>query len=377
MEIGGIPRPFSDASNQSRSQIDLSGSKRLLIVKMSSIGDVVLASPVASALRRTYPSLRISWAVEEHTMPLVSANPCVDRVVMFPRMTKVARRRGALRDTIAAVRALRAEPYDIVLDLQGLLRTAVVSLLSGAPIRIGLPRRREGAHLLLRAIPIPKGCHVVEEYMACARFLGAKESPVAFHVPRSIRAADSVEEMLKLAGVPSSPPLVVLNPSTSADWRIWPVENWRVVAARLAIDAPVVLVGSQSQRVRHARVAAGLNDRIFDLTGRTTLLELIALLDRCSLHIAGDTGSAHIAAALGRPVVGIYGPTNPQRVGPYGQRDRVAYQAGLCGSTCPDWCLRNRRCLRTITSTEVISKAQAAIAQSAKPVFGATDASAS
>src|ERR1700693_3696605 len=139
--------------------IDLSGNKHLLIVKMSAIGDVVLASPVASALRRAYPRLRISWAVEEHTLPLVSGNPNIDRVVIFPQMSRVGREAGILQRALRALKVLRSEHYDVVLDLQGLLRSAIVALLSGAPVRVGLPRRREGAHLILRRIPIPKGCH--------------------------------------------------------------------------------------------------------------------------------------------------------------------------------------------------------------------------
>jgi heptosyltransferase I len=350
-----------NAGKQNIAPIDLSGNKRLLIVKMSAIGDVVLASPVASALRRTYPRLRISWAVEEHTLALVNDNPNIDRVVIFPQMSRIGREPGIPQRALRALKVLRSEHYDIVLDLQGLLRSAIVAMLSGAPVRVGLPRRREGAHLILRRIPIPKGCHVVEEYLACASFLGASTSEVSFHVPLSTQALVAVEDLLQKTGVPKDLPIAIINPSTSGSWRSWSIENWRTVARLLAKDLTVLVVGAAAQQPRHAEVARDMNGRVFDLTGRTTLLELIALLSLCSVHLAGDTGSAHIAAALGLPVVGVYGPTNPLRVSPWRQQDWLVYHPGLCGSTCPGWCLRNRSCLRAITPEEVVAKARAAL----------------
>jgi heptosyltransferase I len=341
--------------------IALRGNERLLIVKMSSIGDVVHALPAASALRRTYPELRISWLIEEEFAALVDGHPGVDRVVAIPSVTRgrITARLAALRE---AVRLVRAERYDVALELQGLMVSSLIALLAGARVRVGRPRRREGAHLLTRRIPRPEGAHAVEESLACARFLGAAPGPVCFALPVAPAAAATIASKLVALRIPPDTPLVVLNPSASAAWKLWPAEHWTVVATELARAANIVLIGSRRERSRHNQIARQAGGDVYDLTGETSLAELIAILDHCSLHIAGDTGSSHIAAALGRPVVGIFGPSDPQRLGPYGQGEFLISGADLCGRLCPHWCSNALLCLRSITPDRVVAQARRAMA---------------
>ena len=153
---------------------------RFLIVKLSSIGDVVHALPVASALRQRFPSARITWAVEEWTAPLVAGHPGVDRVIVFPTMARWPRDIGQWIPQLRnAVRDLRSETYDVALDLQGLARSAVVTALSQSTFRIARAGQREGAHLVSYGLPLPKRpMHAVEEYLHVAASLGASaESP--------------------------------------------------------------------------------------------------------------------------------------------------------------------------------------------------------
>jgi len=341
--------------------IALRGNERLLIVKMSSIGDVVHALPAASALRRTYPELRISWLIEEELAALVKGHPGVDRVVAIPSVTRgrMSARLAALRE---AVRLVRAEPYDVALELQGLMVSSLIALLAGARVRVGRPRRREGAHLLTRRVPRPEGAHAVEESLACARLLGATPGPVRFALPVAPAAAASVAHKLLALRIPPDAPLVVLNPSASAAWKLWPAANWIVVATELARAANVVLIGSRDQRSRHNQIAVQAGADVHDLTGETSLAELVAILDRCTLHIAGDTGSSHIAAALGRPVVAIYGASDPRRLAPYGQEQFLLSGADLCGRSCPHWCSNAQRCLRSIIPDRVVAQARRAMA---------------
>jgi len=336
--------------------------RSVLIVKMSSLGDVVHALPVASALRRRYPDLRMSWAVEEWAAPLLLGHPAIDRLIVFPRMAGKEVSRAWLRSFANAVRELQSEPYDVSLDLQGLLKSSVVVLLSRARVRIGTHGQREGASLVSRAVRGDPGqIHVVDDYLRCAEFLGASASPVSFDLRVQPEAEAAVARLLAEVHVPTQPPLIVINPSCSAAWRTWPAERWVPVVSALAADGAVVLIGSHKQVPRHAQIARAAWPRPHDLTGRTTLPELVALLGRCALHIAPDTGTAHVAAALARPVVGLYGPTKPWRKAAYGQSDFTVHHAGVCGASCPGLCLRRRRCLRAVTPEELIDYARRAL----------------
>ncbi len=342
--------------------VDLSRRQRLLIVKLSSIGDVVQALPVAVALRRRYPRLRISWAVEEWVAPLLAGHPAIDRLVVMPPLRWGAAGRAWLRRFTHAVRSVRSESYDVSLDLQGLLKSSVVALLSRAPLRIGMHGQREGARLVSHPVPHRPGrLHVVDDYLQCAEFLGAMPTPVTFDLPVHPLAGASIAHTLAMIHDPPDAALIVINPSASGIWKTWPPAHWGRVARALAEAGTVVLIGGREQRARHAEVARQASRRLYDLTGRTTLAELVALLDRCTVHVAPDTGSAHIAAALGRPVVGLYGPTAPWRKAPYGQADRVVYHEGLCATGCPHLCLWRRRCLQAATPDELIDQARRAL----------------
>ena len=245
--------------------ITLRGNERVLIVKMSSIGDVVHALPAASALRRTYPDLSISWLIEEQLAALVSGHPAIDHVVTIPSVTHgpIAARAAGLRK---AIRLLRAEPYDVALELQGLLVSSLLALLAGAPIRVGRPRWREGAQLLTRSVALPKGAHAVAESLACAGFIGANPGPVRFALPVTESAAAAVARKLDALGLPPDAPLVVMNPSTAGVWKLWPAANWAIAARELARAAAVVLVGSRDERSRHGQIARQAGDDVRDLT---------------------------------------------------------------------------------------------------------------
>jgi lipopolysaccharide heptosyltransferase I len=343
------------------SKLPVPSFERLVIVKLSSIGDVVHALPVASALRRTYPRLRITWAVEDWVAALVRGHGAVDRVVTFPRMRWAAFGAPWVAAFRRAAGELRREPYDICLDLQGLLKSSLVAVLSGASTRLGAGGQREAAGLVSRTVPgSGMRCHVVEDNLSAAAYLGAATEPVTFDLAVDAAAAASVAHRLAHRGLTPSRPLVVINPSSSVRWKHWPVERWARVARVLATDAPVVVVGSRDQRLRHAEVVqqADAADRVFDLTGETTLAELVALLARCTVHVAPDTGSAHIAAALGVPVIGLYGPTPTWRKAPYGQSSRVVHYDGLCGAGCPRFCMLRQRCLTAVEPDALITQAR-------------------
>jgi ADP-heptose:LPS heptosyltransferase len=261
------------------------------------------------------------------------------------------------------VQALRADAYDLVVDLQGLLKSSLVALASRAPIRLGVAPQREGAAFVSRTVPLPaSNAHAVDRYLQCAAFLGAATDPVDFGLSADPAAVASVERLLSREKVDLETPLILINPSASRPWKAWSTERWARVSGGLKDLGTVVVIGSAAQAEVHREIVGRTGNGVVDLTGTTTLSEVIALLARCAIHIAPDTGTLHIAAALGRPVVGVYGPTAPAALGPYGQLGFAVYQAGLCGPTCPRWCWRNRRCLNAIVPEDVIGRARLALA---------------
>lgn len=346
--------------------VDGARLRSLLIIKLSSIGDVVHALPVASALKSTYPALRITWAVEQWTAPLVLGHPAVDRVVVLPTLVRWPSRPVVwVGDLRRAVRELRSESYDVALDLQGLARSAVVAALSPSRVRLARAGQREGAHLVSFGVPLPPPpLHAVDEYLHVAAALGAARRPARFAVPVSPAARQGVERCLSSRGVPSDAPIIVINPSAARAWKGWAMDRWGAVVDALAETAPVILAGSVASVPAHAEIATRARRPPVDLTGQTTLEELVALLDRAALHVAPDTGTIHVAVALGTPVVGVYGPTLPSRVGPYGQPGSVVHRRDRCGALCPAYCLYRRRCLDAVTPGEVIAKARAVLGAS-------------
>jgi heptosyltransferase-1 len=331
-------------------------SRRVLIIKMSSIGDVVLALPVATALKRHDPATEITWAVEDWTAPLLAGHPDVDRVVVFPRMRWSLLSPVWLRRFAAAVRALRAQSYDVSIDLQGLARSALLVLLARAPLRLVSALRREGSGLVSQPVPNSDRPHAADEYLRCAQFLGAADEPAAFRLPVDAIAARAIAERLAAHGIAAGSALVVINPGASNVRRTWPAARWTELLDALPRDAVALIVGDAGQRTLHRDIARRCARPPIDLTGQTTLAELVALLDRCTVHIAPDTGSVHIAAALGKPVVALYGPTDAARQGPYGQPDPRRGVPRPCGPFCPALC-RHRACLEHTTPVELARRA--------------------
>lgn len=343
----------------------------ILIVRLSSLGDIVQTLPVVTALRRRHPAARITWAVEARFAELLDGHAAIDRLVRFPAMEWRSVTGGWVKSLRAAVRDLRAESYDVAVDVQSLAKSSLVALLSRAPLRIGHPWQREGAGLVSRPVRHRPGAHVVEQYLACAEALGASSAEVTFDLPVRTAARARVSEMLAGRG-DGNRPLIVLNPSASKANKCWPAARWVEVAGELADGGDLVFVGSAAEVERHAEIARRAGVEVCDLTGRTTLAELVAVLDRSTLHIAHDTGTAQIAAALGVAVVSIFGPTDPRRAAPWGQAHRALEHDGLCARTCPRLCPYRRRCLRAVTVEEVARSARAAIAQVSAEARSAT-----
>lgn len=293
--------------------------RRFLISRLSSLGDVVCSLPAASALKKGIRGAEVTWVVDKRFAQVVEACSAVDRVI--------------LRDE-----KVEGE-FEAALDLQGLLKSALVIAKVNAPVKVGYHWQREGSALFSsRVLPDPSSLHVVDQYVDVARAVGGEADRAEFNLVPSYAALDTVRGKL------SDEPFVVINPGAA-----WASKRYPPASIAAVIDAlPVqtVLIGAKGETGGEEAMSLAKKPAL-NLTGQTHIAELIALLSLAKAHVGGDTGSSHIAAALGIPAVGLYSSTRPERTCPYGQIDR---------------CLYNPEGLSGIQPEEVVKKVMEAIA---------------
>ncbi len=321
--------------------VDMSAVRRVLIIKMSALGDVIHALPVSAALKEAFPHIEITWAVEEAFAPLVSGNPYLAHVLTIPKMRgRSLRSLRFHREYLRRLRDIRTRRFDLTLDLQGLTKSAVVAAASGAHRRLGYHWLREAAGWVERPVPRrPESVHVVDQYLDVARFLGAEPKRVwfPFHVPDEDEQA--VDKMLCSVGISPGSRFVSINPASAVAIKQWGAEKYARLMDGLSenLDIPTVLV--TADKAVAAEVSQLVRRPFGNLSGRTNLKQLASVLRRSAVHVCGDTGSGHLAAALERPVVALIGPTDPDRACPYGQRANVVQHHEACGAACT-----GRRC---------------------------------
>jgi lipopolysaccharide heptosyltransferase I len=344
--------------------VRLDGARKILLVKPSALGDVVQALPVAATLHRRYPNIRLDWLVEEEAAEIVRGHPAVTEVVVSGRrrwlrqLREPARILAALGEMRRFAADLRRRHYDAALDLQGLLKSALYIQGTRAPIRVGFAEGREGASWVLthRVVAPPQPVHAVERYLALAAAVDATAPVREFHI--ALAPEDTAVARSSLAGCPR--PRVVLHPAARWRTKLWEVRRWRELAARLLAEGiGVVLTGSREDEPLAAAITTGLEPMPRSLVGRLGLKPLAAVLRDVDLLISVDSGPMHIAAAMGTPVVGLFGPTDPLRTGPIGAGSVLRREL----SCSP--CLQRRcqiadtnRCMRDLAVAEVFEAAR-------------------
>jgi len=303
--------------------------ERLLVVRLGAMGDIIHTLPAVTALRNIFPNAKIGWLVEERWAELLCAKdspksgprsparPLLDFVhtVNTKAWRKSLLARETQRQISSALREVRDLKYEIAVDFQGALKSAVIAKSSGARTVFGLDRPRETPARMLynRRITTTK-VHVVEQYLALAEGVAGKSLPVlAIEFPRDAQAEAEIAK--KLAGLGEH--VVILNPGAGWGAKQWPPESYGAVANALAAGGMTLLINhgpGEEALAQEAQVASGGKAHLISCS----IAELIALTRRARLFIGGDTGPMHLAAALQVPVVAIFGPTDPARNGPYG-----------------------------------------------------------
>jgi len=315
--------------------------RRVAILKPSALGDIVHALPVLSALRAAWPHAHLAWVVNKAFEPLLTGHPDLDATIPFDRAAFRGSPLGAARYAVAFTDRLRRGHFDLVIDLQGLLRTGLMCAGSGCPVRVGFAAAREGSrHFYTHRVEVPDAAaiHAVDRYRRVLDFLGLPPTPPRFVVPVDPAEVAAVAELLR----PFPRPWVAV--AAGAKWltKRWPVASFAALLNRAAArhGGTAVLVGSPEDLALSQDLAGQLRGPCLDLTGATSLPRLVAVLKAADAMLANDTGPLHLAAALGTPCVAPYTCTLVARHGPYAQFGRaVATRVGCAGSylrVCPN-----------------------------------------
>ena len=303
-------------------------SRKILLVRLGSLGDIVHTLPVLATLRESFPEAQIDWVVEQQWQELIELHPGLSNVIPVDTLgwRRGFWRGGAAREMRSVVHTLRHAQYDVALDLQGLYKSSLLAALSGAVRRVGFDvhsLKEPGASVFYtEQIPALPAMHVVEKNLALAAEVGAAPPNLRFDLPTTPEDEGVVDGNLKKLGVER---FFVINPGGGWGSKLWPVERYAELCDRL--------VGERGWRCflnagpGEESLLAGFRDRVrtaAPVNFPVTLRQLVALLRRAELLICGDTGPLHLAAALGTPVVALFGPTDPARNGPCAKHPNCA-----------------------------------------------------
>jgi heptosyltransferase-1 len=318
--------------------------EKILIIRLSSLGDILHAMPAFNSLRFAFPDARIDWLVEKKNSFLLSACRGIDKVIVLDTspLRKSPWELSSWAPAWDLVRRLRARQYDFCIDFQGLLKTALISSLCGARMRVGFPKeliRERPAHWFYQFTPDPPHTpmHVVALNQLLAQSVGAPAAPTKIDL--EVRSEDdaSVRYLLEAEKIGN---FAVINPGGGWPTKKWESSKYGKLAARIQVELglAVVVTTGPGEEILFAELAKHCGSSSvhhFQLP----FLQLIPLLRRARLLIGGDTGPFHLACALGTPVVGIFGPTDPVRNGPWRDGEESVFRLLPCsfcyGRTCP------------------------------------------
>ena len=326
----------------------IDGSPRFLLVRLGSLGDVVHAMPAAAALRRRHPDAQIDWAVDPRYADLVAHLTAIDRVVPVDP-------RGSRRELLASVGALRAVGYDVAIDFQGLVKSAVLARAARARRVLGFPRahlREPMARALYTEAPDPgPAAHVVHKNLALLRAVGVGDVRVEF--PLRLPATPVVEDVRARWG---SHAYALVNPGAAWPNKRWPAARFGALAAlvrdRLGLPSVVLWGPGEEPLAREVAAASGGSAEVLP---PTSITEILGIAQTARVMVSGDTGPLHLAGAVGTPLVAIFGPTRTERNGPWDSADITISRLDRCVCHYERRCRLGTPCIEDVDVAEVIA----------------------
>jgi heptosyltransferase I len=348
---------------------------KILILKPSSLGDVVQALPVLRFLKRGLPESKIYWWLQSNFVPLLEKDPDLAGILPFHRDRWAAPAHWA--EHLRSIRRMREQSFDWVIDLQSLARSGAFAWLANGKLTIGMDEPREGARGFYdQIVPRPSFyTHAVDWYLGVLPFIGVKGpgSPSMSITNGASRLQDGSGALFnseQFVWLPEHPEIaadiyrkwpvsnarwIILQPGARWSNKRWPAEYYAQLVSRLAqkpASMRFAILGSREDKPLAETIITAAPDRCLDLTGQTSLPEMVEWIRICDLMITNDTGPMHVAAALRKPVVALFGPTEPRRTGPYGQLQNVLQFNLPCIPCLSETCSYSKpmECLKAISS---------------------------
>lgn len=354
---------------------------KILMVKLSAIGDVIHTLPALNALRAHDPGAHITWLVEEAASDLVVGHRALDRVLISRRKAWVrgimtGDAAGSLRETAVFLRHLRDTQYDMILDFHGLLKSSILVALARGKRKIGFGQgmeHMEKSHLFLneRIPAVSMEHHALKRQLMLLEALGIRCDTVVYHVPIGAADRKAAETLLKSQGIFPGAAYVAVNPGAKWKSKLWPPERFAACVDALMhrYSMRTVFTGSREDIPLVEAIRSRMSEQAASLAGKTSLKILGALFENAACVLSTDTGPMHLAGAVGAPVVALFGPTAPWRTGPFGGSHRVVRTRMEC-SPCFKRDCETTACMAGISVPEVIEAVIGLIADSRKDSEG-------
>jgi len=324
-------------------------ARSILVVRLGALGDLVHALPAVAALRTAWPDARIDWLVDGRYAALLAMVPIIDRTIV------VGGAAGA--PTLSVLRSLRRQRYDVAIDLQGLLKSAAFARFSGARDTVGFAtaqlRERAAGLLYTTRVRGDDSGHVIRKNLSLVRAMGVAADDLTF--PLAVPSTPKLAEVRALFGAGDAGAFAIINPGAGWPTKQWPADRYGAVAAHLGrrYGLPSLVAWGPGELERAGRVAAASQGSA-RVAPATSIADLVALTQAAAVFVAGDTGPMQLAAAVGTPIVGVFGPTSPARNGPWAADDVCVSRFEECECHHKRRCRRPGPCIEAIATQEVI-----------------------
>lgn len=321
--------------------------RKLLVIKPSSLGDVVHSMPFLNVVRESFPGAEIHWVIAKCLEGLLDNHPMVQKlwVINKDQWKKIKDIHGTVSEFRTLMGALKRECYDIVIDLQGLLRSGLLTAATKAPVRLGFNEARECSRIFYtHRITAGWDLHAVDRYLKIASALGCDTGTVAFPLPL-VKESPVIRQLKQETG-----DYAVLAPGARWKTKRWPAERFGRLCSSFSIKS--IIIGSKADEALAEEVEAHAEGKAVSMAGKTDIKEMISIIRKARFMVTNDSGPMHIAAACGVPVAALFGPTDPARTGPYGSGHIIIKAANDCAPCYKKIC-RNIRCMDSISVEEV------------------------
>ena len=349
---------------------------KILIIKPSSLGDVIHALPFLHALKQSFPASQIDWVISSNLKGIIEDNPLINNLIVLNKDSwkSIKKLPGTLAELSLLRKTLKSRRYDMVIDLQGLLRSGLIAYSTPTTVKVGFADAREGSRFFYDTkVKVGKNLHAVDKCLDVAKSVGARVNKACFPLHINSDTKNRVKTL-----VDNIKEYIVIVPSARWTSKRWPAEKFALLISKLS--TPCIIIGSKGDSRIAAKIMQQLSlttkqgtvspgaktnakntgvksNRVINLCGKTDLKELTAVIAGAKAVISNDSGPMHIAAALGKPVIAIFGPTDPAKTGPYGWQTNSALNvisAKVPCSPCRKRSCNELLCMDKIQVTSVL-----------------------